>query len=257
MAQRYFYFGNIPFAYDDTWGTLISSNKGKVFEIRIENSATFLKMLSRINAFAELNKEVLLFALAKDGCVISEWASSLSLCLKVFHLTREEHTDGSFTITHSTVLFIKCDNKLFKLIILYEDYLEIANSYNVAPNNNDEIEIDYPFNESLILDNGSLKLTEDLVHDGDSFKVYLKKGDEHIHNRPHVQCKMDGEMYNISIDSKIEYLGKTSKKQKNINFLVKEIQKPGILQKARELWNSIPSNYKFIRDNNGNLITPS
>ena len=259
MSQCYFDFNNNQFCYESEWGTLAGPSRGNVFSFRVENVGVFVSLIKRINSFCALNKSCVQYFVSskaiKSECLNKQsFTSSLPLCLTLFSIKEFEYTDDNVTITQGVFIYAKCEKGYFELIVTYADYLEIKELYNNV-DDDDFLEIGHSFGLETIKEDGSVSLSEDLVYDGGSFKVYLKKGDEHIHNRPHVQCKMDGEMYNISIDDNIEYLGKTAKKEKNVKFLVREISKETILQKARALWNSIPSCYKFDVDENGNYVT--
>ena len=260
MAQCYYYFENIPFAYDNTWGTLIGPSRGVIFSFRVENIKSFTKLLDRIINYCFLNKESPNFFLSndeheQDALKRVSWTSSLSMCICLFPIKEERYFDNDTEIIRPVFLYIRCASMYFKLVITYGDYLLASDLFAGQTDRDDYFEISFNLDLKRIREDGSVYLTEDLVHDGGSFKVFLKKGDEHIHNRPHVQCKMDGEMYNISIDDKIEYLGKTPKKMNNVNFLIKQINSKTILQKARAIWNSVPSNYKFVLNSNGEYVT--
>ena len=222
MVQSYFYFNNIPFSYDYMWGTNIGVSECNTFTFRVENFDSFSKLIKRIEGFAELNKEENVYFISNQDIVAGKtislyWATTLSLCLQLFPILKEERTDGNLTVIKAVYLYIKCGNdKFFKLILTYDNYVEILNKY-IKEITYDSLEIVFNFELNQITNEGAISLKEGLVHDGGSFKIYLTMGDEHIENRPHVQCKMDGEMHNISIDDKIEYLGSTRKKEKILN----------------------------------------
>lgn len=133
MAQSYFYFNNIPFAYDDMWGTRVGASKGNTFTLRVENFDSFSKLIKRIEGFAELNKEENVYFISNQditpGKTISlYWATTLSLCLQFLPILKEKHINGNLTVIKAVYLYIKCGNdKFFKLILTYDDYAEILN----------------------------------------------------------------------------------------------------------------------------------
>lgn len=107
-------------------------------------------------------------------------------------------------------------------------------------------------NGAVILPDGNIRLCEGRVSGkNDPYYIGVKYGPEYQENRPHVQCEYDGEQCNISIDGKIEYLGKNPKKYANffIKLLIKDQQ---LLNDCRVEWNKAPYLYKFV-SNNGKL----
>lgn len=264
MNGYYGYFkNNEVFAYDNSWATLISTDKeNNVLEFSTVDFDGLIHMLKSVCNFASLYKSNTMFSFGKhnqDNSLLKNktWASSLLIAGQIYNINEEYYLDGNAKIVRPVLLLVKCEDKFFKFIIHYGEYSLLKRTVDVFINSNeDAIELNYPFSIESINDDGSLRLYEDYVGSCDGFTVHLKKGDETKHHRPHVQCLMSGKEYNISIDENIEYLGK-EKETRDIRFIIRQLKKDkNIIQEARTLWNLIPSNYKFEKNENGELIPP-
>lgn len=262
---KYFYFDKprVPFCFKYKYGTLINQCElDNCCKVRVESVESFNSIIDAINQFASLVKEIPYFFLSIEPNFVRRklpdllLEESLDNCFINTKIDKKEYADEGATITLPVNLLIIVNQYIFWLVITFPNYLEIKESMNYSNEMGKTLFLDYSFSLEKIPEDGDLLLREDLVYDGGSFKVQLKKGNESCHNRPHVQAIMDGESYNISIDDNIQCLSNKPKKN-HINFLVKEIKKDKILQKARRIWNSIPSNYKFIEDEHGNLVCPN
>ena len=264
MNGYYGYFNKSEtFAYDDSWATLISTDKdNNILEFSTIDFDGLIHMIKRILCFSSQYKCDIMFSFAKydEPSTLFRsrtWVSSLLIACQIFNIKEEHYSDGNMDVTRPAILLVKCNDKIFKLIIHYGEYLLLKMTTDVCTNSDEEtVELNYPFSKESINPNGSIKLHEDRVGSCDGFTVHLKKGDENQHHRPHVQCLMSGKKYNISIDDNVEYLG-DGKVTSDIRFIERELKKnKQVLQDARVLWNTIPSNYKFEKNEKGELVPP-
>lgn len=264
MGNIYNYFKNGEiFIVEDDWGTSLPFDKElNMLSIRLENLDCLKAIYERIQLYAcKFWKAEVLCSFVhseNDAIAISshKFCSDLYTAFYLSKINLQEIQDGDVIVIKAVTILLKAGEKYFKLIIDYSTYEQLGKNLILFKTSElPSFEAIYNFPISSINENGDVRLTEGLVKNCGSFKVYLKMGDEHIHNRPHVQCKMNGKLYNISIDGEIEFLGDKSKRDKNAAFLEKRIQKDSeLLQSARKLWNLVPSSYKFLINKKGELV---